>query len=102
MIKSILNGILKMILKVIGIVLIPIDTLISNLFPSMTNAITTFTNFVNNVLGNNLVYFFHLLPPTFRSLLVIWFTLVIGYYSVYYTYLAIIKIFAIIQKIKFW
>lgn len=102
MIKGILKGILKMILKLLGIVLTPIDTLISNVFPSMATAIQTFTNFINNILGNNMVYIFHLFPPTFRSLLVLWFTFVIAYYTIYYTYTGILKIFNVIQKIKFW
>lgn len=102
MIKKILNGLLKMILKVLNIFLLPVNALIENIFPSMTNAINTFNNFVTNVLGNNLAYFFHLLPPIFRTLLFTWFTFVIAYYSIYYTYLAIIKIWSVIQKIKFW
>ena len=102
MIKSLLNGILKVILMLLNIILIPINSLIENVFPSMVSAIQTFTNFINNIIGNNLVYFFHLFPPIFRSLLIIWFTFVIGYYTIYYTYLAILKIWDIIQKIKFW
>lgn len=102
MIKSILKGILKMILKLLNIFLLPINTLIANVFPSMSSAIQTFTNFVNNVLGNNLAYFFHLFPPIFRTLLFTWFTFVIAYYTIYYTYLGILKIWDVIQKIKFW
>lgn len=102
MIKKILTGILKMILKLLGIFLTPIDSLIANVFPDMQVAIQAFNNFVNNTIGNNLVFFFHLLPPTFRSILVIWFTFIVAYYTIYYTYLAIIKVLDIIQKIKFW
>lgn len=102
MIKKILNGILKMILKILNIVLLPINALIENVFPDMATAIQNFTNFLNNVVGNNLVYFFHILPPIFRSILVTWFTFVIAYYTIYYTYTAILKIWTIIQKIKFW
>lgn len=102
MIKGILKGILKMILAVLNIVLLPINALIENVFPSMATAIQNFTSFLNNVVGNNLVYFFHILPPIFRSLLITWFTFVIAYYGIYYTYLGILKIWDIIQKIKFW
>ena len=87
---------------VINLFLTPINLLIENIFPSMSSAITAFTNFVNNILGTNLVYFFNLFPPTFKSILVIWFTFIVAYYTIYYTYLAVIKILAIIQKIKFW
>lgn len=102
MIKALLKGILKMILSILNIVLIPINTLIENVFPDMASAIQTFTNFINNILGNNMVFFFHLLPPIFRSLLFTWFTFVIAYYSIYYTYKGILKIWEVIQKIKFW
>lgn len=102
MIKALLKGILKMLIAILNIVLLPINALLENVFPNMTQAINTFTNFINNILGNNMIYFFHILPPIFRTLLVVWFTFVISYYSIYYTYLAIIKIWAIIQKIKFW
>ena len=71
MIKAIINGILKLLLMVLNIVLIPINLLIENVFPSMASAIQTFTSFLNDILGNNLVYFFHLFPPIFRSILVI-------------------------------
>lgn len=102
MIKALINGLLKLLLMILNIVLLPINALIENVFPDMANAIQTFTNFLNNIIGNNMVFFFHLLPPIFRSLLVIWFTFVISYYTIYYTYLAILKIWTIIQKIKFW
>lgn len=102
MIKALINGILKLLIMILNIVLLPINALIENIFPDMASAIQTFTNFLNNVVGNNMAYFFHLFPPIFRNLLVIWFTFVIAYYSIYYTYKGILKIWEIIQKIKFW
>lgn len=102
MIKALLSGILKIITSLLNVFLLPINALLENLFPDMTSAINTFTNFVNTYIGGSLSYFFSLFPPTFRSLLVLWLGFVVGYYTIYYTYLAIIKIFDIIQKIKFW
>lgn len=102
MIKTLLNGILKAITSVVGFILSPINALFNNLFPDMSSAISTFNNFVTSYLGGALSYFFSLFPPIFKSLLVLWFTFVIAYYSIFYTYKMIIKIFNIIQKIKFW
>lgn len=102
MIKTLLNGILKAITAVIGFILTPINALFANLFPDMSNAISTFNTFVNTYIGGSLSYFFSLFPPIFKTLLVLWFTFVIAYYSIFYTYKAIIKIFNVIQKIKFW
>lgn len=102
MIKAILNGIIGLAKKLITIVLTPLNLLIANLFPNMASAISTFNTFVNTYIGGTLSYFFSLFPPIFRSLLIIWFTFVIGYYGFIYTYKGIIKIYQIIQKIKIW
>lgn len=102
MIKALLNGLLSIITSLLNIFLLPINALIENVFPDMANSISTFNSFINTYVGGTLSYFFSILPPTFRGLLVLWFTFVISYYSVYYTYTGIIKIWSIIQKIKFW
>lgn len=102
MIKALINGILKLVIKVLDIVLTPINLLFVNLFPDVSSMISTFNNFVNTYVGNGLSYFFSMLPPIFKGLLVSFFTFVIAYYGIYYTYIGIKKIFEIIQKIKFW
>lgn len=102
MVKALLNGILNVITSLLNIFLLPINALIENLFPDMSSAIDTFNNFISKYVGGTLSYFFSILPPIFRGLLVIWFTFVVAYYSVYYTYLGVIKIWNVIQKIKFW
>lgn len=102
MIKAIINGILNLCMKVIDIVLTPINLLFDNLFPDVGNMISTFSTFVNKYVGGTLSYFFSLLPPIFRGLLITFLTFVIAYYGVYYTYIGIKKIFDIIQKIKLW
>lgn len=102
MIKALLNGILTMITKLVNLFLIPINALFTNLFPDMTNAINTFNTFCNTYLGGTLTYVFSILPPIFRNILIIWFGFLISFYTIKYSYIAIIKIFNIIQKIKFW
>ena len=102
MINALLNGILKVITTLLNVFLLPINLLIDNLFPDMTEAISHFNNFVTTYLGSPLSYFFNLLPPIFKSIMLLWLTFLVSYYTVYYSYLAIIKIWSIIQKIKFW
>lgn len=102
MINALINGLLKIITTLLNVFLLPINLLIEGLFPDMTEAIGVFNNFVTNYLSSPLSYFFNLLPPIFRSILTLWLTFLIGYYTFHYTYLGIIKIWAIIQKIKFW
>lgn len=102
MIKAIINGILNILMKIIDIVLTPLNLLFDNVFPDVSNMISTFNTFVTTYVGGALSYFFSILPPLFRGLLVLFITFVIAYYGIYYTYLAIKKIFDIIQKIKLW
>lgn len=102
MIKAIINGLLKIIMLILNVFLLPINVLIENLFPDMTQAIGTFNTFVNTYVGGTFTYFFSILPPIFRGILVVWFTFLISYYTIYYTYHGLIKIWGIIQKIKFW
>jgi hypothetical protein len=101
-IKAIINGLLKLIMSILNVFLLPINALFENLFPDMSSSISTFNNFVNSYVGGTLSYFFSILPPIFRGLLVIWFTFLISYYTIYFTYHTLIKIWGIIQKIKFW
>lgn len=102
MIKAIINGLLKIIMSILNVFLLPINALFENLFPDMTNAIGTFNTFINTYVGGTLSYFFSILPPIFRGLLVIWFTFLISYYTIHFTYRGLIQIWGIIQKIKFW
>lgn len=102
MINAIINGILKIITTLLNVFLLPVNLLIENLFPDMTQAIGHFNNFVTTYLGSSLSFFFNLLPPIFKGVMILWLTFLISYYTIYYSYLAIVKIFDIIQKIKFW
>lgn len=102
MFKALLNGILNTITSILNLVLTPVNALFDNLFPDMSSAISNFNNFVNTYIGNNLAWFWNLLPPIFKNLLIVWFTFVVAYYGIYYTYKAFIKIWEVIQKIKFW
>lgn len=102
MIKAILKGILKMVIKVLNVFLIPINALFENLFPNMTNAINHFTTFVNTYVGGTLSYFFSILPPIFRSILSIWVTFLISYYGIIFAYKGFVKVWNVIQKLKFW
>lgn len=102
MINAIINGILKVITTLLSVFLLPVNLLIENLFPDMTSAISHFNNFVTTYFGSTLSFFFNLLPPIFRGIVILWLSFLISYYTIYFSYLAIVKLFDVIQKIKFW
>ena len=102
MIKAILNGLMSLVTTVLDIVLLPVNALIENIFPDMSNAINTFSNFVSTYIGGSIGYFASILPPISRSIIILWLTFLITYYGVVWSYTLIMKIWNVIQKIKFW
>lgn len=103
MFKALLNVILKAVQGVINVVLIPINLLIEPLFPqTIVSAIGNFNTFVTTYVGGSIGWFSNLFPPIFRSLVGLSLTFTIAYYTFVWTYTGIVKIWNVIQKIKFW
>lgn len=96
---SVLFGVIKSILN-IG--LAPVNLLVVNLFPDFSNLISTFNTAVETYIGTGIGYFSSILPPNTRNIILLYLTFLISYYVVVYSAHAIIKIFKIIQRIKFW
>ena len=102
MAKVLMNVIMKLVSTIVDIVLIPINALISGIFPDFSSAITNFTSFVNNYIGSTIGYFSSILPPITRGIIGLWLTFLVTYYGVVWSYSLITKIYNVIQKIKFW
>lgn len=103
MFKILFNGILSVVKSLINIVLLPINALVESLFPSsIVNAIDNFNTFIYQYVGGSLSWFSNLFPPIFKSLVILSLTFMIAYFTFVWSYTAIIKIWNVIQKIKFW
>lgn len=102
MIKALMKGIMKIVTSFIGIVLTPVNALISGIFPNFAGAISQFNSFVTNYVGGTIAYFSSILPPITRQVIALWLTFLIAYYTITWSYALIIKIYNVIQKIKFW
>lgn len=102
MINSLLTGLLNVITLLINVLLTPINLLVSGLFPSANEFVSTFTYTINNYVSPYVGWFVYLLPPHFKTLLGLWLVFMVGLFTAYYSYKAIVKIYKIIQKIKFW
>lgn len=101
MIKAILNGILNMISSLITLFLSPVNALLNGLFPNFGVVITAFNN-ITSYINSYISYFLYLIPPTTKTILIMFLTLYISYMGIRLTYVGITKIFGIIQRIKFW
>lgn len=102
MAKALMNVIMKLVTSVINIVLIPVNALLAPLFPdSLSTAISNFTNLLNRI-GGIISWFTTLLPPIFKSLVLMALSITVAYYTIAWSYTLIVKIYNVIQKIKFW
>lgn len=102
MAKAIFNVLFKVIKSILNIGLAPINLLVVNLFPDFSNLISNFNNFVSTYIGSGIGYFSSVLPPISKNIILLYLTFLISYYTITYSAHAIIKIFKIIQRIKFW
>lgn len=102
MAKAIFNVFFGVIKSIISIILAPINLLVANLFPSLATIINSFNSAVSLYLGGGLSYFFNIIPPTSRTLILLWVSIMMGYYTFIFSYHAILLIIHIIKRIKIW
>ena len=102
MAKSLFIVFFKIITTIVGSALSPINNLVTNLFPDFSNLISTFNYGVTNYIIPKLSYFSVLIPPNTRTFIVLYLTFLITYYSMSFTLHLIVKIFKVIQRVKFW
>ena len=102
MAKAIFNVFFKIIKKIVEIFLTPINLLVVNLFPNLSNIITTFNNAVSTLIGGTIGYFSSILPPITRTIILLWFSILISYYGVLFSIHVVMKVIEIIKKIKVW
>ena len=102
MAKAIFKVFFKIIKAVANLFLAPINALVVNLFPDLSSIINTFNTAISRVVGGGLGFFAHILPPTTRSIILLWLGILIAYYGISFTAHVILKIIDIIKRVKVW
>lgn len=102
MAKAIFNVLFKIIKTILDVGLAPVNLLVANLFPDFAILLSTFNNNVSRYVGGMIGYFSYMIPPTTKSLITLYLTFLISYYTISYAVHGVVKIFKIIQRIKFW
>lgn len=102
MIESILKGLLGYITTMANIMLLPINAVISSLFPDLNDYINAFYNFIDFYIVPNINYFFHLLPSNAMQLMLVYLSCIIAFYTITLVAHATIKVIEIIKNIKIW
>jgi len=102
MLQMFLDGFLNALGAVLDFVLSPLNSLIDNIFPDMSNAIILFTQFIGTYVGGLLAYFGNFIPPYTKTIIILWLVFLISYHSIVWAYTLIVKLWNLIQKLKFW
>lgn len=102
MARAIFKVFFSIITGLVSVILYPINQLASNFLPDLTLLINKFNYALNTYFGNGLTWFFNILPTGVRSVISLYLVILIAYYTITLTIHGILKVYHIIQKIKFW
>lgn len=101
MFQNLFKLIINLIATLIQLLLLPFNTAISGAFPTISDNVLTITSTLSGIL-NNVQWALSLVPiPVLQAL-----TLIVGFeiakHSIYVFSHLLIKVWEVIQKIKFW
>lgn len=101
MFKLLFNGLTSILANLLSIICWPINQLIINALPDISEKITYITDNLSSVFSG-LTWAISILPPVVVSTLVFILTLEVAKHTIFTSTHALIKVWNLIQKIKFW
>lgn len=101
MFKALFNIIINMIASVIQIIVWPINQIIVNVMPDVSDKILVVTNTLNSVF-DAITWGLGLLPPFLVETLLFIVTIEIAKHTIFVSTHVLIKVWNVFQKIKFW
>lgn len=101
MFKLLFNGLTSILSNLLSIICWPINQLIINALPDISEKITYITDNLSFVFSG-LSWSISILPPVLVSTLLFILTLEVAKHTIFTSTHALIKVWNLIQKIKFW
>lgn len=101
MFKALFNIIFNLLATLVQLVCLPLNTLIDNLLPDLAEKISYLTSKFP-VVFQNLAWFVNILPTYTRTIFLFAINVIIVKYTIYMSVHAIIKVWNLFQKLKFW
>ena len=105
MAKAIFSVLLKFIGSLFGILLAPIDLLLTNAFPTLSNLVTDFNSkyaTLKSYCIPYIKYFINFIPPNTYNALKFYISVLIVVYTISLSVHAIVKVITIIKNVKIW
>lgn len=100
--RIIFKFIFKLLIGVSNFFLMPINRLVATAFPEFTSLVSGFTTFLNTYITPGLNYFFSILPPFTRSIVLFYLSLLLILYTLSLSVHFIVKVIEIIKAVKIW
>lgn len=101
MFKILFNIILNMLASVIQIIVWPINAVISSTLPDLTSKILEVTNTLNTVF-DSITWALGLIPPILIETVLFIITIEIAKHTIFISTHTLVKVWNVMQKIKFW
>lgn len=101
MFKALFTIIINMLASVIQIVCWPVNQIITNFMPNLSNSILQVTNTLNTVF-DSLTWALGLIPPVIIETLLIIISIEIAKHTIFKSTHMLLKVWNLFQKVKFW
>ena len=101
MFKALFTIILNLIASVIQLVCWPVNQVITNALPDLSNKILSVTNTLNTVF-DSITWALGLVPPVIVETILFIITIEIAKHTIYISTHMLLKVWNLFQKIKFW
>lgn len=101
MINLIIQTLFALITWLVNIILTPINLLFDGLFPDLPEFGPMFSALLSKFIPY-IHYLISYIPPTLYFVMRAYVSFIVDFYLIYWSYLAITKLWTILQKIKFW
>lgn len=101
MFKALFKIIINLLATIIQLIVWPINQLISATLPDLTTKISDVNSTITNVF-NSMTWALGLLPPIIIETLLFIITIEIAKHTIYISTHTLVKVWNVLQKIKFW
>lgn len=101
MAAKILNVLLSLVLSIANVFLAPINTILTNFVPDLTEHLNYFTQGIGLFFTTKLSWFAYMIPPHTKSLIFIYITFLIAYYTVAITLHGVLWLLNVVKKLPF-
>lgn len=99
---SIIDFFASLIATLINIIFLPVNALLNFFVPDLNIIVQKFYDTFTYISSDLISYIFSYIPPNTKFIILTFFFTLISYYTVKYTYKALILIPHLYNKIKFW